>query len=268
MTKKNSNTYYQLPILEGLELLNAKSCNVNFPFHTHNTFNITLVLENTFSTKLHNKNLNAPVGSICVTNANEVHATPCDIHLGNSFFTFYISPDIIKKLNYNQEAVFNERVIYDQEIFKELYFLSKNFDTTEISFEERLKTILCLLIRKYGSAKQINYKSSKLFQDYIIETTFNSFSLSKTAHQFGISKFKFLRLFKQETGLTPNNFILLKRIEKSKLLLKNRHSIFDVAIDCGFYDNSHYYKNFKRFTGVNPLDYQNAFLIRSCNNIQ
>jgi len=67
-------------------------------------------------------------------------------------------------------------------------------------------------------------------------------------------------LFKQETGLTPNNFILIKKIEQSKEMLKNGHPIFDVAIDCGFYDNSHFYKNFKRFIGVNPLEFQNAFL--------
>jgi len=258
--KTNVNEYHRLPILDGLELLNAKSCTFDFPFHTHDTFNISLILKNTFNTKLTDRILQAPVGTICITNSKEVHATPCDNHIGNSFFTFYVSPDIIKSLNNNQYVYFKDNIVYDQNIFSELYILSLNFKKSNIQFEKRLKSALTSLILKYSYKKEISYGTKQLFQSFINNTTFDTFSLSKTASQFGISKYKFIRLFRQETGLTPNNFILLKKIEQSKEMLKNGNPIFDVAIDCGFYDNSHFYKNFKRFIGVNPLEFQNAFL--------
>jgi len=257
----NINEYHLLPILDGLELLNANSCTIDFPFHTHETLNISLILKNTFNTKLTDRFLKAPAGTICITNAKEIHATPCDNYIGNSFFTFYVSPDVIKKLNNNQEFFFKDNIIYNQNMFGELYSLSLNFKKSNIHFEKRLKSILTSLISEYSYRKEINFRTKRHFQDFVNNTPFNNFSLSKTASQFGMSKFKFIRLFKQETGLTPNNFILLKRIEKSKEMLKNGNSIFDVAIDCGFYDNSHFYKNFKRFIGVNPLEFQNAFLL-------
>ncbi|WP_422858857.1 AraC family transcriptional regulator [Flagellimonas sp. S174] len=258
-TETDINEYHRLPVLDGLELLNAKSYTFDFPFHAHDTFNISLILKNTFNTKLADKHLKAPVGTICITNSKEVHATPCDNIIGNSFFTFYISPDVVKKLNNGQDVFFKDNIIYDQNIFSKLYFLSHNFNNSYVQLEKKLKSALTSIISKYSYQKEINYGTKQLFQSFINNTSFDTFSLGKTASQFGINKYKFIRLFKQETGLTPNNFILLKKIEQSKEMLKNGKPIFNVAIDCGFYDNSHFYKNFKRFIGVNPLEYQNAF---------
>ena len=260
-SKKNISEYHQLPILDGLELLNAKSHTLDFPFHTHDTFNIALILDTTFNTKLNNKFLKAPKGTLSITNPNEVHATPCDHDLGNSFFTYYVSPEAIKDFNDGQSVFFEDKVIYDQHIFNELYFLSSNYSKGIIEFENRLIKALKLLTSKYSSINPIDYNTSKLFQCFINETQLDTFSLDKISTQFGINKYKFIRLFKQETGLTPNNFVLLKKIEHSKKMLKQGKPIFDVAIDCGFYDASHFYKNFKRYTGVNPLDFQNALFI-------
>ncbi|WP_226789008.1 AraC family transcriptional regulator [Polaribacter porphyrae] len=257
---KNLNKYYQTSFLDGLEILYAKSCTTDFPPHSHSTYNISLILKNTFKTRLEDKILQAPVGTICITNADEVHATPCDSIVGNSFFTFYISSDLMIKLNNNQDLFFNEKVIYNQDVFKELYFLASNFNKMDFSFESRLKLALKRLISRNSDVEKKPYKKSNLYQNLINNITFDDFRLDDVASQFGVNKYKFIRLFKQETGLTPNNFVLLKKIEMSKEMLKKGNSIFDVAIDCGFYDNSHFYKNFKRFIGVNPLEFQNAFL--------
>lgn len=257
----NISEYHRLSILDGLELLNAKSHTLDFPFHTHDTFNIALILDTTFNTKLSDKFLKAPKGTLSITNPNEVHATPCDQDLGNSFFTFYVSPEAIKDFNGGQPVFFEDRIIYDQSIFNEFHFLSANYNKEKIGFENRLIAVLKLLVTKYASINTFSDNTSKIFQCFVNETKFDSFSLDKTATQFGISKYKFIRLFKQETGLTPNNFVLLKKIECSKKMLKTGKPILDVAIDCGFYDTSHFYKNFKRFTGVNPLDFQNALFI-------
>lgn len=258
---KNISEYHRLSILDGLELLNAKSHTLDFPFHTHDTFNIALILDTTFNTKLNDKFLKAPKGTLSITNPDEVHATPCDRDLGNSFFTYYVSPEAIKDFNDGNNVFFEDKIIYDPYLFNEFHFLSAKCNKDDIEFENRLILALKLLISKYASIKPISFNRNKLFQCFINETLFDTFSLDKTATLFGINKYKFIRLFKQETGLTPNNYVLLKRIEKSKKMLKNGKPIFDVAIECGFYDASHFYKNFKRFTGVNPLDFQNALFI-------
>ncbi|MEL6537715.1 MAG: AraC family transcriptional regulator [Bacteroidota bacterium] len=256
----NESEYHQLPMLDGLELLYAKSHTLDFPFHTHDTFNIALILNSTFNTKLTDKFLKAPTGTLSITNPHEVHATPCDHDLGNSFFTYYVSPEAIQSFNKGESVFFEDKIIYDPDLFQELYYLSSHYGEDNLLFEKRLCCALTTLVIRYGSVPATSHADSRLFQTFLQEANFERFSVDKTAHQFGMSKFKFIRLFKQETGLTPNHYVLLRKIEASKRMLKAGKPIFDAAIDCGFYDTSHFYKNFKRFTGVNPMEFQGAFL--------
>jgi AraC-like DNA-binding protein len=254
----NISTYHKIPILDGLELLHAKKHTINFPFHTHNTFNIALILNQTFYTKLTDKFLQAPIGTLSITNPHEVHATPCDNKLGNSFSTFYISADVLKTLNKGNDVFFEDKIIYDEALFSSLYFLSKNFANPTLNLEKELLAVLEKLVARYASRMHFEYKKTALFQSFIEENLMEKFSLTDTSRRFGLDKYKFLRLFKHETGLTPNNYIILQRIEKCKELITKQHDLLDIAVETGFYDVAHLSRHFKRFTGVTPSEYKRA----------
>jgi len=259
MNDKNSNQYYRLPVLDGLEFLHAKNHKVSFPFHSHPTFNITLILDQTFSTKLSSSQLiQAPKGSIFITNPDEVHATICENKSGNSFYTFYIAPDVLKRLNHNKAVFFNDRTIYDAALFEALYFVAQNFDNRDFAFEQQLLPLLKRLVAHHSNEIPFLDKETQLLRKFIEEETFEKFSLEQTARKFGLDKYKFLRLFKYETGLTPNNFIILQRIEKSKKLLQSQNDLLDIALETGFYDATHFCRHFKKVTGISPSTFRNA----------
>jgi AraC-like DNA-binding protein len=258
MSIKNKNSYHKIPILDGLELFNAIHHTSNFPFHTHNSFNITIILEQTFHTKLYNRVLDAPAGTIVVTNPEEVHATICDQYVGSSFFTFYVSPDVLKVLNNNQSVFFENKVINDAVLFRQLFNLSQHFNNSDSGIEKALLKVLRALVTKYSASDYALTKRSIHFQRYLQEETFEKFSLENAARKFGLDKFKFLRLFKYETGLTPNNYIILKRIEKCKQLLQTQNDLLGIAIETGFYDATHLCRHFKKITGITPLAYHHA----------
>jgi len=254
----NQNSYHKLSILDGLELFDAKHHTKNFPFHTHNTFNITLVIEQTFSTKLANRFLQAPIGTIVITNPDEVHSTICDNTIGSSFFTFYVSPDILKDFNNKKAVFFDNKIINDRLLFQQLYYLSRNYHLSNADLEIRLLKALKQLVTKYASNINISEKENKLLKNFLESETLEKFSLEKSAHKLGFDKYKFLRLFKQETGLTPNHFIILKRVEKCKVLLQTQDDLLDIAVQTGFYDVTHLCKHFKKITGITPLAYHKA----------
>lgn len=259
-SKENINEYSKLPILDGVETLNAQDCTVNFPFHEHDTYNISLILKNSFTTRLTNKSFVAPIHSIVITNPNELHATPCDRDLGNSFFTFYVPTTIVNTICEHKDALFKDRVIHDKKIFKEFLWLSKKENTTNENFENKFINTLSTLLRMCEPDRFVESEDSDL-EKYIKEIINEDkiFSLATLASKYGIDKFKFIRLFKLETGLTPKQYLLLKRIDKSKILLKKGSPILDVAIECGFYDAAHFYKYFNKYTGVNPLKFKSVF---------
>jgi len=250
------NNYYRLPILDGVELLDAKDHMASFPFHTHNTFNITLVLSQLFTTKLNDRTLHAPPGTIMITNPGEVHSTICDKVSGNTFFTFYIPPPVLARLNQGSEVFFDNKVIDDPGLFHTLYTVSRAFE--EPGVEQQLLAAVGELVNRHGRTEVFTASTTQLFREFLAEDLSKKFSLETTAGKFGLDKYKFLRLFKQQTGLTPNNFIILKRVEKSKELLQSTGNLLDVAIEAGFYDATHFCKHFKRITGITPLAYKNA----------
>jgi len=67
----------------------------------------------------------------------------------------------------------------------------------------------------------------------------------------------FLRLFKQQTGFSPHQYVLHKRVERAQWLLNDpQRTINEVALQTGFSDQSHFSALFRRVTGVSPRAYR------------
>ncbi|MBQ8793630.1 MAG: helix-turn-helix transcriptional regulator [Clostridia bacterium] len=70
-----------------------------------------------------------------------------------------------------------------------------------------------------------------------------------------------LRLFKKEYGITPIKYIINKRIELACELLKTTDlSVSSVAFSCGFSDEIHFMKTFKKLIGKSALNYKRSSL--------
>lgn len=255
---ENSNSkYYKFSFCDNLEALSAVNHRTSFPSHFHPTFNITLVYNGKFNTQLSDRLVIAPSGMILITNPQEIHANPNSKDETVSFFTFYISKQFVEYCNYNQPVFFEQKVIDDANLFSGLHALSLSLQENSGRFRETdlIKT-LQNLIRLYGSDQVATAdKKQKLFEELLQEENLDKFSLVETAERFGIDKFKFIRLFKYQTGLTPNNYFIYRRIEKSKTMLAEGKDLLSIAIELGFYDTAHFCNHFKKYTGISPLAY-------------
>nr|WP_294793623.1 AraC family transcriptional regulator [uncultured Mucilaginibacter sp.] len=251
--------YYKLPIGEGIEALFANQHNSSFPFHFHPTYNITLIYDGSFNTQLHDRMVLAPSGSILITNPQEIHANPFDKSTSVSFFTFYVSQGFLAYCNNGAAVFFNRKVVYDNDVFTGLHKLAVTIHQQglEPAHEEDLKKVLHQLAATHGDSGEDSpdLKIKALFDDFLSEERLTKFSLDGAARRFGVDKYKFIRLFKAQTGLTPNNYFMLKRIEKSKKMLAQGNDLLSVAVDLGFYDTAHYCNHFKKFTGISPIAY-------------
>jgi len=69
-------------------------------------------------------------------------------------------------------------------------------------------------------------------------------------------------LFKKETGKTVNSYITEYRINKAKDLLVNTNNIIEaISKEIGYSDIKHFFKTFKKHTGMSPSKYRNVFTI-------
>jgi len=82
-------------------------------------------------------------------------------------------------------------------------------------------------------------------------------TLEDTARHVYLSPTYLSRVFKQETGLSFTRFLNNVRVEKSKKLLSMTDMrLAEIALNCGFEEQSYYTKVFKAITGITPQQYR------------
>jgi AraC-like DNA-binding protein len=94
---------------------------------------------------------------------------------------------------------------------------------------------------------------TKNFIDHNFDKELN---LQLLSHIRFTSKFHLLRLFKKYYGQTPKQYLIEKRIEKSKDYLKNGMSVTETCFAIGFEAPSSFSTLFKCRTGVTPTEFQ------------
>jgi AraC family transcriptional regulator len=90
--------------------------------------------------------------------------------------------------------------------------------------------------------------------DYIEAHLNSEITLDDLAAVVHFSPYHFARLFKASTGLPPHQYVLARRIELAKQLLRDDDelSLAQVAARVGFWDQGHFTRHFKRLVGVTP----------------
>jgi AraC family transcriptional regulator len=86
-------------------------------------------------------------------------------------------------------------------------------------------------------------------------------SIDEMAQSIGFSTAHFARTFRKSTGKTPHQFVLRRRIERAKAMLRAPDErILDVAVACGFKTQQHFAQVFRSVCGVSPTRYRQDFL--------
>lgn len=84
-------------------------------------------------------------------------------------------------------------------------------------------------------------------------------SLKELASLCGLSVSHFVRAFGLSTGDPPHRWMLRHRVERSKSLLRHTEAtLAEVAVSCGFADQSHFTRVFKSFVGVTPAAWRRS----------
>ncbi|SHK38430.1 helix-turn-helix domain-containing protein [Epilithonimonas mollis] len=96
--------------------------------------------------------------------------------------------------------------------------------------------------------------------DYIKKNLHQKLSVDAIAKMAYVSKSNFFKMFKEELGLSPNEFIIQERIKKAKELLLHNNSVSEAAYSTGFSDTNYFIRVFKQMEGVTPKTFQNKKL--------
>ncbi|WP_047488945.1 AraC family transcriptional regulator [Terriglobus sp. TAA 43] len=83
--------------------------------------------------------------------------------------------------------------------------------------------------------------------------------LEQLAAEAELSPFHFARLFRETTGITPHQYVLERRIERAKLLLRLKQMpIVDIAQQSGFSSATNFIRSFRSRVGITPGEWLRA----------
>lgn len=98
-----------------------------------------------------------------------------------------------------------------------------------------------------------------IVKELIHDTPFTNLSLSSLSKNFNLHPNYIIRKFKQETGYRLSEYLNKVRVEValSKFLCSNEN-LTNIALDSGFYDQSHFIRNYRKYFYTTPLKLRNT----------
>jgi AraC-like DNA-binding protein len=256
---------------------------------------INIITEGTGFHKIYNNRIPVQPGSVFIIPANTPHTytrgenlTIRHILIRSDFFTQYSA-----QLNtcpgfyflFQKEPYLRSLTNYSPYLFA---LKNKNFDTFNVFWDMLVQKGLDLpsskndekssenlvflngwllsLIAFFGSIYAMENQSSmdtNLLHitnvvEYISIHYNENISLETLAKNNMMSVPTLMRAFKTAIGTSPANFIIMQRISRAKILLKNSQlPITTIASETGFFDNAHFTRMFKKATGMSPTEYRN-----------
>ena len=254
---------------DDIEYISIENQTTEFPKHFHETFCISLIHKGIEQIDFENQSLFSEAGSISITNPYEVHSNPLINRTSSlNFDTIYIPNDIMKYILNGDNILFLNRKINStkaNKLFVELKNALKTKNSKKIEY--------CLLrfvntLKTYSQANEneyseLNFDSFKQIDSYIENHICDKFCLDELSKMANINKFGFVKKFKSSTGMTPINYILMRKIFSSKKLISQYSELTNIAYQYSFTDLAHFSKTFKRYIGLSPKKYQESLLPKS-----
>ncbi|MBR3462948.1 MAG: helix-turn-helix transcriptional regulator [Clostridiales bacterium] len=110
---------------------------------------------------------------------------------------------------------------------------------------------------KNGKAKEL----VAIAKQYMDENFDQGITVSEAASYVFLSQGYFTRAFRDETGISPMNYLMKKRIEKAcKLLQNNEIKVSAISLQSGFSSPQRFNVAFRKQMGMTPMEYRKKYL--------
>ncbi|EKO5122896.1 AraC family transcriptional regulator [Vibrio fluvialis] len=266
---KESAKFQVADELGGIELLDAQYETQNFSRHSHEGYTVGVIERGAQRFYRTGGNHVAPQDSIILVNADEAHTGHSAVEGGWAYKAMYPLPEQFQAISRELgnggygTPYFPEAVVYDPELANQFRLV---FDTLEKSDNRLLRETLVYaslvkLMARHGKTPPKPVEMSKaqqqltLVKEFLDDFPQADVSLEELAKLAGISPFHLVRAFQKQFGFPPHAYQIQARLRYARTLLNAGHSISDTAQECGFHDQSHLHRHFKKAMGITPKQY-------------
>jgi AraC-like DNA-binding protein len=183
---------------------------------------------------------------------------------------FYVAPALVADIGREAgrgggEPFFAAGVIRDANLAGTLIRLHHDLDTQHIGAleaESRLIALLTIWMQRHGEKQRtakagVHVEDVARVREFLDDCGSENPPLASLARLVDLSPYQLLRAFMRQYGLPPHAWLVQRRVRDARALIDRGVPVADAAASCGFADQSHLNRHFKRILGFTPGRYRN-----------
>lgn len=206
----------------------------------------------------------SPNGFISIANPKEVHANPYKFNNNLlEFDTLYISPEIVVDV-FGHPITFENPSFYNPALnamFRSaaLHLVNDEAVETQACLVQFLKELKASTATELVANEELNSEMEQVLA--FVEANYkNTLNLDIISQHFGFDKFNFSKSFRKIKGISPMQYVNMRKVFAAKEQIDRETNLTQLAYDFDFESISYFSKCFKKFVGVSPKVYQKGIV--------
>ena len=227
-----------------IEFVLSENINKHFDSHNHvGHYVISIVMQGTVAVCMENREAACHRGDVFIIPPYAVHS----VRQGKDacLLSVCIGTAFIEKTDSGTA----------EGIFRELFEGAAGQGILGKEQEEKLLASVRTVFHVWDKGGKEMDAGIKVLADRITIHPEHELPIEALAADIFVSKYYLIRKFKGSMGMTPHQFHIQNRIRKAQSLLNAEQTISSIAVEMGFYDQSHFDKAFQKIVGISPSEY-------------
>lgn len=252
------------------ELLSARYSNQSFGRHSHDRYAVGVISHGVEKLFYRGSYHQGVAGSVVTISPGEIHDGLPGNDQGWMYRMLYLDPQWINRslfqgrfsddhLHLFQSAL-NQSPAFAQYFLHQHHIMERSGPSLER--ETILLDLVAQLFERTGAPVLSVDKSEQQAVKIIKKTLEDDFDkhlpLEALAQRVNLDPLYLIRVFKKSVGISPHSYQIQTRIAHVQTLLRRGVSLADASFACGFYDQSHMARAFKKVMGITPGSFRNS----------
>ncbi|MDF9841536.1 MULTISPECIES: AraC family transcriptional regulator [unclassified Paenibacillus] len=241
--------------------LSASMSDFTYKKHCHEEYAVGVTLRGIQQYQLSGSFQSSHRGGVMLFNREEYHDGSSYDRDGIDYIMLYLRPELVSEALGGRELRFDAPIVYDRGLARQICALSGAVQSgrEDALSGELLLSLIERLARTADDTAASRTGTDNRFIDRAKERMLGSLGdvlkLDELCLEFGMSKFQFIRGFKQHAGISPYQFFLNCKIEHARRSIERTKDIYAAVAEYGFFDLTHLNRHFKSMFGITAYEY-------------
>jgi len=248
----------QAPASDGFERIEARFRGNAYAPHRHDTYALGVTLSGVQTFSYRGASHFSMPGNVIVLHPDEVHDGGAGTDEGLRYRMLYLPPEKMMQAGHKSLPFSKHPVIEDEafrlcliEVLANLESEPDNLLVTD--WQARLADLLCKHSNeRTGNIKRVDRAAVLRCRNYLLENSTATVGSEELEEISGLDRFTLFRHFRFLFGTSPHRYLIMRRLEKCKEMMRAGGRLAETAFACGFADQAHFTRHFKNAFGMPP----------------